>query len=70
MHHLVTDRPLFFIAHNSADVVHWGDVGANQNITTAQPSLELFEIDQRSEWESRLRELGVDPAAQDIDSFE
>ena len=62
MHNLVTVRPQFFIAHNSADVVHWGEVGASQNISTGQPNLELFELDQRSEWHSRIVELGVDSA--------
>ena len=39
MYHLVTDRPLLFIAHNSADIVHWNEVNLNQNISTAQPNL-------------------------------
>lgn len=59
MHHLTTDRPLRFIAHNSADIVHYGEVAAGQNISTGQPELELFEIDQEEQFEARLVALGV-----------
>jgi len=63
MHHLVTSRPQLFIAHNSADVIHWGEVGVGQNISTGQPSLELFEVMQRTAWDARLLALGVDRVA-------
>lgn len=63
MHHLVTSRPQLFIAHNSADVIHWGEVGVGQNISTGQPSLELFEVTQRAVWDARLLALGVDRVA-------
>ena len=70
MHHLVTDRPRLFIAHNSADIVHWGEVGAGQNISTGQPELELFEADQGSAWDARLLALGVDRAALELEHAE
>ena len=61
MHHIITDRPLFYIAHNGDDIVHFGEVGALQNISTGQPYLETFDIDQREQYEVRLLELGVSP---------
>jgi hypothetical protein len=61
MHHLVADRPLLFIAHDGTDVLHWGEVETGQNISTGQPELETFEIDQRATWEARLLELGITP---------
>jgi len=59
MHHIFTDRPLLFFAHNCSDVVHWGEVGEMHNISTGQPELETFELDDRDSWVARLLELGV-----------
>lgn len=59
MHHLIADRPLLFIAHNSSDIVHWGEVAEGQNISTGQPLLETFELADRDLWVARANELGV-----------
>lgn len=59
MHHIFTDRPLLFIAHNGSDIVHWGEVGESQNISTGQPELETFEISDREAWTARVLALGV-----------
>ena len=61
MHHILTDRPQLYIAHNGDDIVHYGEVGALQNISTGQPYLETFDIDQREQYKARLLELGVSP---------
>lgn len=61
MHHIITDKPQLYIAHNGDDIVHTGEVGALQNISTGQPYLETFDIDQREQYEARLTELGVSP---------
>ena len=63
MHHVVSDEPLFFIAHNSVDLVHWGEVSEGRNISTGQPELELFK--DRAEWIERLRLFGVDPDSEE-----
>lgn len=58
-HDILATETCLFIAHNEADVVHWGEVNAGQQISTGQPNLETFPEDQRSSWESRLEELGI-----------
>lgn len=63
MDSIIADRPLLFIAHNNSDIVHWGEVDANQNISTGQPELELFELDERESWDARLQALGIDRVA-------
>ena len=49
----------YWIAHNSNDVIHFGEVEVDQVVTSGQPDLEDF-ID-REAWKVRLLELGVDP---------
>jgi len=61
MHHIVANRPLLFIAHNKAEVIHFGKVVGGQNISTGQPELETYEAHERDAWLSRLVALGVEP---------
>lgn len=61
MHHITTDKPQLYIAHNGDDIVHYGEVDALQNISTGQPYLETFDIEAREQYEARLLELGVSP---------
>lgn len=70
MHHIVADRPLLFIAHNEAEVVHFGQVVAGQNISTGQPELETYEAHERDAWLTRLVALGVDPESLPTDEEE
>ena len=52
----------YWIAHNSNDVIHFGEVEVGQVVTTGQPILEDFT--DREAWKTRLLELGVDPDAE------
>jgi hypothetical protein len=36
----------FYLAHNEIDVFHYGNLQANQTVTTGQPFLEYFETEQ------------------------
>jgi hypothetical protein len=46
----------FYLAHNGIDVFHYGSLQENQIVTTGQPFLEYFELEQ--ELIDRLLELG------------
>jgi len=59
-----TSNITYYIAHNSADIFHYGIVTAGKKITTGQPTLETFLV--QSEWETRLLALGI--IQQDIDN--
>jgi hypothetical protein len=52
------------------DVVHWGEVEESHNISTGQPELETFELDDRDSWVARALELGVTPEQIDPESDE
>ena len=46
----------FYLAHNGIDVFHYSNLQENQIVTTGQPFLEYFEIEQQLI--DRLLELG------------
>ena len=47
----------YFLAHNSIDVFHHGELNEDQVISTGQPNLEYF--DNLTALEERLAEFGV-----------
>lgn len=47
----------YFLAHNSTDVFHHGELNEGQVISTGQPNLEYF--DNLKALEERLAEFGV-----------
>jgi hypothetical protein len=48
----------YFLAHNSIDIFHHGELNEGQFISTGQPSLEYF--DNLNALKERLTEFGVD----------
>ncbi len=46
-----------WIAHDGADVVHYGEETVGTHVVTGQPYLETFST--REAWLARLAELGV-----------
>lgn len=59
MHNLTINEDKWYIAHNSADIVHFGYVVAGQQFTTSQPELEFFF--NEDDWRARITELGGYP---------
>lgn len=47
----------YFLAHNSIDVFHHGELNEDQVVTTGQPNLEFF--DNLNELKQRLAEFGI-----------
>ena len=47
----------YFLAHNSINVFHYGELNEGQVVTTGQPNLEYF--DNLNTLKERLAELGV-----------
>lgn len=47
----------YFLAHNSIDVFHYGELNEGQVISTGQPNLEYF--DNLNILKERLAEFGV-----------
>lgn len=56
MHNLILTEDKWWIAHNNADIVHYGYCISGQQLTTSQPELEFF-FDEES-WRARIIELG------------
>ena len=53
----ITNKECYWIAHNGSDIVHYGQIGIDQIVTTSQPTLEEFEAKQ--DWIDRLEVLGI-----------
>ena len=47
----------YFLAHNSIDVFHHGELNEDQVAATGQPNLEFF--DNLNELKQRLAEFGI-----------
>ncbi len=53
------ESDVWYIAHNGADIVHYGKVCSCTRMDTTQPTLEQFATE--AEMLVRLAELGVTP---------
>ena len=47
----------YFLAHNSIDIFHHGEISQDQVVSTGQPNLEFF--DTLEELKTRLMSFGV-----------
>jgi hypothetical protein len=47
----------YFLAHNSIDIFHYGEISQDQVVSTGQPNLEFF--DTLEELKTRLMSFGV-----------
>jgi len=52
----IKNKECWWIAHNDADVVHFGRLEEGESVQTGQPNLEEFQ-DEES-WKARIVELG------------
>jgi len=58
-----SQQSVWFIAHNSADIVHVGELSPGLSVETGQPELETF--DSEEEWNNRKQALGYVEESED-----
>lgn len=57
---MIAQKDTWFIAHNGAEIVHYGFVEVGKSLNSGQPIIEEF--DDEEEWRNRLlNDFGVVP---------